>query len=36
VAALEQEVAQLRALLTDLAQQLGVSPPGQQETNDRA
>jgi uncharacterized protein YceH (UPF0502 family) len=28
VTALEAEVAELRALVTDLAQQLGVSPPG--------
>jgi len=30
VAALEQEVAELRAVVTDLAQQLGLSPPGHQ------
>jgi uncharacterized protein YceH (UPF0502 family) len=30
VSALEQEVAELRDLVTDLAQQLGLSPPGQQ------
>ena len=36
VAALESEVAQLRAAFADLSQQLGLSPPGQLETNDRA
>lgn len=36
VAALEQEVAELRALVTDLSMQLGLSPPGHPETNDRA
>jgi uncharacterized protein YceH (UPF0502 family) len=36
VSALEQEVAQLRDIVTDLASQLGLSPPGQPETNDRA
>ena len=36
VAALENEVAGLRALVTDLATQLGLSPPGQPESNDRA
>lgn len=36
VSALEAEVAQLRALVTDLASQLGLSPPGHLETNDRA
>jgi len=36
VAALEQEVAQLREVVTDLAQQLGLSPPGHTETNERA
>ena len=36
VAALEDEVAQLREIVTDLATQLGLSPPGQQKTNDRA
>ena len=36
VAALEEEVASLRALVTDLASQLGLSPPGHQQTNDRA
>ena len=36
VAALEEEVAQLRAVLTDLTSQLGLSPPGQQEPNDSA
>jgi len=36
VAALEAEVAQLRAAFADLSQQLGLSPPGQVETNDRA
>jgi uncharacterized protein YceH (UPF0502 family) len=36
VAALEAEVAQLRTAFADLSQQLGLSPPGQAETNDRA
>ncbi|WP_299791946.1 YceH family protein [Ramlibacter sp.] len=36
VTALESEVADLRALVTDLATQLGLSPPGQPESNDRA
>ncbi|HEY0824534.1 MAG TPA: YceH family protein [Ramlibacter sp.] len=36
VSALESEVAELRALVTDLATQLGLSPPGHPETNDRA
>jgi uncharacterized protein len=36
VSALEQEVAQLRDIVSDLASQLGLSPPGQPETNDRA
>jgi uncharacterized protein YceH (UPF0502 family) len=36
VAALEAEVAQLRAAFADLSEQLGLSPPGQPETNDRA
>lgn len=36
VAALEDEVAQLRAQFADLASQLGLSPPGHPETNDRA
>jgi uncharacterized protein len=36
VAALENEVAQLRAVVADLASQLGLSPPGQPESNDRA
>ena len=36
VAALEDEVAGLRALVSDLAAQLGLSPPGHPETNDRA
>ena len=36
VAALENEVAGLRALVTDLATQLGLSPPGHPESNDRA
>jgi len=36
VAALESEVAQLRAQLQTLASELGLSPPGQPETNDRA
>ncbi|NML43729.1 DUF480 domain-containing protein [Ramlibacter sp. G-1-2-2] len=36
VAALEAEVAQLRAAFADLSAQLGLSPPGQAKTNDRA
>jgi uncharacterized protein YceH (UPF0502 family) len=36
VAALEEEVAMLRAALTDLSAQLGLSPPGHTESNDRA
>lgn len=36
VSALENEVAKLRALVTDLATQLGLSPPGHPESNDRA
>jgi hypothetical protein len=36
VAVLEEEVAQLRAALADLCGQLGLSPPGHLETNDRA
>jgi hypothetical protein len=36
LATLEEEVAQLREIVTDLAQQLGLSPPGQPKTNDRA
>lgn len=36
VSALESEVAELRALVNDLADQLGLSRPGQPETNDRA
>jgi hypothetical protein len=36
VAMLEAEVAQLRAAFADLSAQLGLSPPGQAETNDRA
>ena len=36
VAALEAEVAQLRAQVHDLVTQLGLSPPGQPEANDRA
>jgi uncharacterized protein YceH (UPF0502 family) len=36
VAALEREVAELRALFQDLATQLGLSPPGHPESNDRA
>ena len=36
VAALETEVAQLRAQVHDLVAQLGLSPSGHQETNDRA
>lgn len=36
VAALEAEVAQLRAFVQEVAAQLGLSPPGQTESNDRA
>jgi uncharacterized protein len=36
VAALENEVAELRALLGDLSAQLALSPPGHPESNDRA
>lgn len=36
VAALESEVAQLRAFVQEVAAQLGLSPPGHPETNDRA
>lgn len=36
VAALEVEVALLRAQVQDLASRLGLSPPGHAETNDRA
>ena len=36
VSALENEVAQLRAVVSDLAEQLGLSPPGQPQSNDRA
>jgi uncharacterized protein len=36
IASLEEEVAQLRAYLADLAGQLGLSPPGQESPNDRA
>lgn len=36
VAALENEVAQLRAFVQEIAAQLGLSPPGHPETNDRA
>jgi hypothetical protein len=36
VAALEEEVASLRATLADLQAQLGLSPPGHPESNDRA
>ena len=36
LALLEEEVAQLREIVTDLTSQLGLSPPGQQKTNDRA
>jgi uncharacterized protein len=36
LAALEEEVAQLRDIVMDLTSQLGLSPPGQQKTNDRA
>jgi uncharacterized protein len=36
VTALESEVAQLRAMVHDLSAQLGLSPPGHPESNDRA
>ena len=36
VAALENEVAALRAFVQDIATQLGLSPPGHPEANDRA
>jgi hypothetical protein len=36
VATLESEVAQLRTQLADLCSQLGLSPPGHAESNDRA
>jgi hypothetical protein len=36
VSALEEEVASLRATLADLQAQLGLSPPGHPESNDRA
>ncbi len=36
VSALENEVAELRAILTDLSTQLGLSPPRHPEANDRA
>jgi uncharacterized protein YceH (UPF0502 family) len=36
VAALEAEVAQLRSAVQNLCEQLGLSPPGQAESNDRA
>jgi hypothetical protein len=36
VVALESEVAQLRAMVEDMAGQLGLSPPGHPEANDRA
>jgi uncharacterized protein YceH (UPF0502 family) len=36
VATLESQVAELRALVQDLATQLGLSPPGHPESNDRA
>lgn len=36
VAALEEEVAALRSIVADLQEQLGLSPPGQLEPNDRA
>lgn len=36
VVALEAEVARLRGIVHDLATQLGLSPPGHTETNDRA
>ena len=36
VAALEEQVAELRALVTGLTAELGLSPPGHPESNDRA
>jgi len=36
VSALEAEVAQLRGQVQDLLAQLGLSPPGHGEANDRA
>ena len=36
VATLESEVALLRALVTDMAEQLGLSPPGPADSTDRA
>jgi uncharacterized protein len=36
VATLENEVAELRALLGEVAAQMGLSPPGHPESNDRA
>jgi uncharacterized protein YceH (UPF0502 family) len=36
VAALEAEVAQLRSLVEEISSQLGLSPPGHPEANDRA
>jgi uncharacterized protein YceH (UPF0502 family) len=36
VTALEAEVAQLRSFVAEIAGQLGLSPPGHTETNDRA
>ena len=36
VAALESEVARLSATVADLCGQLGLSPPGQAKSNDRA
>lgn len=36
VAALEEEVAALREIVADLRSQLGLSPPGQPQSNDRA
>jgi hypothetical protein len=36
VDALERQVAQLQSALADVCAQLGMSPPGQAETNDRA
>jgi uncharacterized protein len=36
VASLEEEVAQLRDIVCDLAQQLGLSPPGQAKSSDGA
>jgi uncharacterized protein len=36
VAVLEEQVAELRAIVMDLSAQLGLSPPGHPEANDRA